>query len=67
MPQNNSQPLYPLYDKNRNAIWVGDTAINSGRIFEYNLNSHKYIEHKIAGTSIITVMAFDSHDQLWFP
>jgi copper transport protein len=66
IPQNNSQPLYPLYDKNRNAIWVGDTAISSGRIFEYNLNSHKYIEHKIAGTSIITVMAFDSHNQLWF-
>jgi copper transport protein len=66
MPQNNSQPLYPLYDKNRNAIWVGDTAINSGRIFEYNLNSHKYIEHKIAGASIITIMAFDSHNQLWF-
>src|ERR1700680_1841686 len=26
---NDSIPLYPLYDKNRNAIWVGDTAIDS--------------------------------------
>jgi copper transport protein len=66
IPQNNSQPLYPLYDKNTNAIWVGDTAIDSGRILEYNLTSSKYIEHKITGASIVTVMAFDPHNQLWF-
>jgi copper transport protein len=66
IPRNNSQPLYPLYDKSTNAIWVGDTAIDSGRMWEYNLTSNKYAEHKIAGTSIVTVMAFDSHNQLWF-
>ncbi len=66
IPQNNSQPLYPVYDKGRNAIWVGDTVIDSGRIFEYNLNSNKYVEHKVAGTSIVTIMALDSHNQLWF-
>jgi copper transport protein len=66
MPQNDSQPLYPVYDKSRNAIWVGDTVIDSGRIFEYNLNSNKYVEHKVAGTSIVTIMALDSHNQLWF-
>jgi copper transport protein len=66
IPQNSSQPLYPLYDKNTNSIWIGDTAIDSGRIWQYNLSSSKYTEHKIAGASIITVMAFDSHHQLWF-
>lgn len=66
IPQNNSQPLYPVYDKSRNAIWVGDTVIDSGRIFEYNLNSNKYVEHKVAGTSIVTITALDSHNQLWF-
>jgi copper transport protein len=66
IPQNNSQPLYPVYDKGRNAIWVGDTVIDSGRIFEYNLNSNKYVEHKVAGTSIVTIAALDSHNQLWF-
>ena len=66
IPQNNSQPLYPLFDKSKNAIWVGDTAIDSGRIWEYNLASSKYIEHKVAGASIVTVMALDSHNQLWF-
>lgn len=34
-----SQPLYPIYDKSRNAIWVGDTAIGSGRILEFSLNT----------------------------
>ncbi|MFL6407604.1 MAG: copper resistance protein CopC [Nitrososphaeraceae archaeon] len=66
IPQNNSQPLYPLYNKDTNAIWVGDTAIDSGRIWEYNLTSSKYIEHKITGASIVTVMAFDPYHHLWF-
>jgi hypothetical protein len=24
-----TQPLYPVYDKSRNVIWVGDTSIGS--------------------------------------
>jgi copper transport protein len=67
MPSNNSQPLYPTYDTRRNVIWVGDTAIDSGRIFEFDLNSSKYVEHKINDTSIVTVMALDPKTQiLWF-
>ncbi len=66
IPQNNSQPLYPLFDESTNAIWVGDTAIDSGRIWEFNLTSSKYIEHKVAGVSIVTVMALDPHNHLWF-
>ena len=67
MPSNNSQPLYPVYDSARNAIWVGDTAIDSGRIFEYDLNSSRYVEHKINDTSIVTVMALDPKTQiLWY-
>jgi len=67
IPQNNSQPLYPVYDKSRNSIWVGDTVIDSGRILQYNINTHRYVEHKVSGTSIVTVMALDPHDQLlWY-
>src|SRR5918996_1200406 len=41
MPDNRSQPLYPVYDSSRNSIWVGDTALASGRILEYNnANNH---------------------------
>jgi copper transport protein len=67
IPKNNSQPLYPVYDKSRNSIWVGDTVIDSGRILQYNINTHRYVEHKVSGTSIVTVMALDPHDQLlWY-
>jgi copper transport protein len=63
-----SQPLYPLYDNNRNVIWVGDTSITSGngRIFEFDLTSHKFTEHKINGTNIITIMALDRDGQIWY-
>ena len=33
IPVNDSAPLYPLYDKNRNVIWVGDTAIDRQQDF----------------------------------
>jgi copper transport protein len=67
IPGNNiSQPLYPLYDDSRNVIWVGDTSIDSGRIFEFNLNSHKFTEHKINDTNIVTVMALDHENQIWY-
>jgi copper transport protein len=65
---NDSMPLYPLYDKNRNVIWIGDTAIDSSRILEFNLMTHKFVEHKLNGTSIVTVMAFDhnKNNQIWY-
>jgi copper transport protein len=64
---NNAQPLFPLYDKSRNAIWTGDTSINSGRILEFNLNTKKYAEHKIPGTDIITLMTLDpKNNDIWF-
>ena len=67
IPGNNiSQPLYPLYDDSRNVIWVGDTSIDSGRIFEFSLNSHKFTEHKINDTNIVTVMALDRDNQIWY-
>ncbi|HEY7078255.1 MAG TPA: copper resistance protein CopC [Nitrososphaeraceae archaeon] len=63
-----SQPLYTIYDKSRNAIWVGDTAIDSGRILEFDLNTGKYILHKVNGTSIITGMALDpnNNNRIWY-
>ena len=66
IPGNNSQPLYPLYDNSRNVIWVGDTVIDSSRIFEFNLNSNKFTEHDINDTSSVTVMALDHNNQLWY-
>jgi copper transport protein len=68
IPVNDSAPLYPLYDNKRNVIWVGDTTIDSSRILEFNLTSGKFIEHKLNGTSIVTVMAFDhnNNSEIWY-
>lgn len=65
---NDSIPLYPLFDKNRDVIWTGDTQIDSSRILEFNLTSGKFTEHKLNGTSIVTVMAFDhyNNNQIWY-
>lgn len=63
---NTIQPLYPIYDKNRNFIWFGDTIIGSGRIFAFDINAGHYVEHKINGTSIVTLMAMDSKNNLWY-
>jgi copper transport protein len=60
------QPLYPIYDKSRNYIWFGDTSIGSGRIFAFDINSRNYIEHKINGTNIVTLMTIDSKNNLWY-
>jgi copper transport protein len=62
-----SQPLYPVYDKARNMIWVGDTSIGSGRLLAYNLSNGKYYSHKLNGTSIATSIAIDSnHNSIWY-
>jgi copper transport protein len=68
IPMNDNAPLYPLYDSKRNVVWVGDTAIDSSRILEFNLTSGKFIEHKLNGTSIVTVMAFDhnNNNEIWY-
>jgi copper transport protein len=60
------QPLYPIYDKSRNYIWFGDTIIGSGRIFAFDINNRNYIEHKINGTNIVTLMTMDSKNNLWY-
>jgi copper transport protein len=66
LPDNQSLPLYPIYDKDRNVIWVGDTKIKSGKIIEFNLDSKKYTEHSIDGTNIITYAALDTQGNLWY-
>jgi copper transport protein len=63
---NTIQPLYPIYDKSRNYIWFGDTIIGSGRIFAFDINNRNYIEHKINGTNIVTLMTIDSKNNLWY-
>ncbi len=66
MPDSKALPLYPIFDPIRNVIWVGDSEINSGRIWEFDLNSKQYTEHKINGTNIITGTAMDFQNNIWY-
>ena len=66
MPENNSLPFYPVYDNSRNVVWIGDSLINSGRIFEFDLNSTKFIEHKIDGINIVSYIVLDSRNTIWY-
>ncbi|HMK32031.1 MAG TPA: copper resistance protein CopC, partial [Nitrosopumilaceae archaeon] len=66
MPENDSLPFYPVYDNSRNVIWVGDSLIKSGRIFEFDLNSKKFVEHKIDGINIVSAIALDSENNIWY-
>jgi copper transport protein len=66
MPENGSLPFYPVFDNSRNVVWVGDSLIKSGRIFEFDLNSTKFIEHKIDGINIVSAIALDSRNNIWY-
>ena len=66
MPENNSLPFYPVYDNSRNVVWVGDSLIKSSRIFEFDLNSTKFIEHKIDDINIVSALALDSKNNIWY-
>ena len=66
MPDDKAQPLYPIFDNIRNVVWVGDSAIGSGKIWEFDLSSKHYTEHKINGTNIITAAAMDFNNNIWY-
>lgn len=64
---NNSTPLYPVYDRNRNVVWIGDSAVDSSRILEFNITSGKFTVHNLKDTSLVTVMALDQNNsRLWY-
>lgn len=66
LPGNTSLPLYPVYDKSRDTVWVSDSKISSGRIFGFDLKSKQFTEHKINGTNIVTWMTLDAKNDIWY-
>lgn len=66
-PQNDSRPLFPVYDKVRNAVWIGDALPDSGRIYSFDLESHKFTAHSLKGISAVTLMRLGGADgTLWY-
>lgn len=65
MPDN-ALPLYPLFDPVRDVVWVGDSAIGSGRLWEFDPHTGNFTEHKISGTNIIMYTIMDSQNNIWY-
>ena len=66
IPARQSWPLYPLFDNNRQKVWIGDTVIDSGRIWEFDIATNTYKEHKLNDTSIVTASVLDSNGTIWY-
>ena len=66
LPDNSSQTLYPVFDSARNSVWLSDERQNSGRVWQFDTNSSKFTEHKLAGVNLVTIMAMDSSNRLWY-
>ncbi|MDE1843989.1 MAG: copper resistance protein CopC [Thaumarchaeota archaeon] len=66
IPDNSTMPLVPIYDKQRNVVWFGDSKIGSGRLFDFNLDSKKFTEHKINNVNLITSIVLDNKNTIWY-
>jgi copper transport protein len=61
-----SLPLYPIYDALTRTIWVGDSMPESGRLWEFDIESESYSEHPINNVSLITITAFGNDGKIWY-
>ncbi|MGE0243489.1 MAG: copper resistance protein CopC, partial [Nitrososphaeraceae archaeon] len=60
--------LYPVYHRNTDSIWVGDTHPAHGKLWEFNINNNTFTAHAVNDTNLITLSVFDTKDDdlLWF-
>ncbi|HEX2169452.1 MAG TPA: copper resistance protein CopC [Nitrososphaera sp.] len=65
MSANNSLPLYPVFDMQRQSIWVGDSLPGSGTIWQLDIATGNYIMHKINATHV-TQSVLASDGSLWY-
>jgi copper transport protein len=61
-----SLPLYPVFDQQRQSIWIGDSMPASGRIWQFNIATGNYTMHKIEGADLITIMTLAPDGNLWY-
>jgi copper transport protein len=61
-----SLPLYPVFDTQRQSIWVGDTMPASGRIWQLNITNGNYIMHNVKDADLITIMTLAPDGKLWY-
>jgi copper transport protein len=61
-----SMPLFPVFDAGRQSIWVGDTLLGSGRIWQFNIATGNYTAHSIKGANIVTQTVLAPDGKLWY-
>ena len=62
----NGLPLYPIFDAQRQSIWVGDSLPGNGTIWQLDTNTGNYIMHKIINATHITQSVLASDGSLWY-
>jgi copper transport protein len=62
----NSRPYYPVFDVARQSIWVGDTVIGSGRMWQFDIETGNYTMHKIADSTLITNILLAPDGRIWY-
>jgi copper transport protein len=58
--------LFPVFDAKRQSIWAGDENPGSGRIMQFDIATGKYVEHKLAGIDLVSIVALGSDGTLWY-
>jgi copper transport protein len=62
---NDVLPLYPVFDMERQSIWVGDSLPGSGAIWQLDIATGNYTMHKINATHV-TQSVLASDGSLWY-
>jgi copper transport protein len=63
---NSSMPLFPVFDAERQSIWVGDSSLGSGRIWQLEIATGNYTAHNIKGANIVTQTVLAPDGKLWY-
>jgi copper transport protein len=61
-----SLPLFPVFDANRQSIWIGDTTLGSAKIWQFHIDTGNYTAHGIKGANIVTQMILAPDGKLWY-
>lgn len=63
-------PLFPVFDAQRQSIWVGDSlpvrGSTTGKIWQLDMATGNYTLHQVQNVSLITQMALGSDNTLWY-
>ena len=66
IPASPSLPLFPVLDRERNSIWVGDSQPATGRIWQLDMGTGNYTMHRLQNVSLVTISALDGDDKIWY-